>query len=324
VYFELHSLIGGVTFAYSIEVEWVLLEENSGIRIKLREELSTLVGPQRREQIFIREDKSITLADGRKVEVASGIPCIPALVSLLPQGSKTVKALAPLFGELQAIRYYTFEPPWESDSDSGFVSNRQFESWLSRKGGNVALGNSVLMRLIDMSVNNADKFDEVKSLLGRNGLDVAELIDVHKFRPGIRDEQEMYWSVWFRASGSTDLLAFSDLSSGTQRIVAIVSSLVYDSSSTMLIEHPEDGIHSALLMKLMGVLKANSDRSQIVVTSHSSTVFDAVEPHEIRLVSIENGSTKLRPLTDKEIAAAAEYLECDGNLSDFLTLVEDE
>ena len=38
-----------------------------------------------------------------------------------------------------------------------------------------------------------------------------------------------------------------ELSTGTQRIIRLIVSLIFDQSSVMLVEHPEDGIHGGLL-----------------------------------------------------------------------------
>ena len=62
----------------------------------------------------------------------------------------------------------------------------------------------------------------------------------------------------------------------------------------MLVEHPEDSIHQGLLRKLLGVLRTYSGQSQLILSSHSSVVFNTLDPRAIRLVTMEEGNTKVR------------------------------
>jgi predicted ATPase len=92
----------------------------------------------------------------------------------------------------------------------------------------------------------------------------------------------------------------------------------------MLLEHPEDGIHRAPLRKLIDLLQGYSDRSQLIVASHSAAVFNTVTPDVIRLVTIEQGTTKVRALTQREAHAAARFLDEEGSLADFIETVAED
>ena len=91
----------------------------------------------------------------------------------------------------------------------------------------------------------------------------------------------------------------------------------------MLIEHPEDEIHEGLLRKVIDLLKSHSDESQVILSSHSSAVFNSVDPTEVRLVTMDSGKTRARGLTPQEVAVAKKYLEEQGTFADFLETVEE-
>lgn len=121
-----------------------------------------------------------------------------------------------------------------------------------------------------------------------------------------------------------EYFGFENLSAGTQRVIRILVSLIFDQSAVMLLEHPEDGIHRGLLRKLIDVLQKYANQSQLIVSSHSSVVFDTLDPGTVRLVTMGEGNTKVRSLTPEELGVAGRFLEEDGSLSDFLETVEED
>ena len=92
----------------------------------------------------------------------------------------------------------------------------------------------------------------------------------------------------------------------------------------MLLEHPEDGIHRGLLGKLIDVLQTYSIQSQLIISSHSSVVFNMLHPGSVRLVTSWEGNTRVRPLTPDELTLAGRFLEEDGAFSDFLESVSED
>jgi hypothetical protein len=53
-------------------------------------------------------------------------------------------------------------------------------------------------------------------------------------------------------------------------------------------------------------------------------VFDILDPKAIRLVTMEDGATKVRALTSEELHAAGRFMEEDGSFSDFIDTVEED
>jgi predicted ATPase len=124
--------------------------------------------------------------------------------------------------------------------------------------------------------------------------------------------------------GGTGTYGFNQLSLGTRRPLHILVSLIVDRSTIMLVEHPEEGIHSGLVRKLAGLLRANADPAQIILSSHSADVLNALRPAELRLVTIRRGATEAHALTAQQAGAAARFIKEEGSLAEFLESVEEE
>jgi predicted ATPase len=120
------------------------------------------------------------------------------------------------------------------------------------------------------------------------------------------------------------MFGYSDLSIGTRRTLRLLVSLLFDRSSVMLIEHPEDAIHRGLLRKLVGLLETYSDTTQVIIASHSPVVFNCLRPDQVRLVAMRGGESLVRQLSPEELETAESFLENDGSLDDFLEAVQSE
>jgi predicted ATPase len=117
---------------------------------------------------------------------------------------------------------------------------------------------------------------------------------------------------------------FENLSLGTRRVVRILVSLLFDRSSVMLIEQPEDSLHQGLTQKLIGLIRNNAGDSQLILSSHSPALLNKLNPQEIRFVSLHEGWTRVRPLNKRELRVAKEFLNNEGPLYDFLEPIQDE
>ena len=306
---SLQVSLGRDVYDYSLEAKYQY-SAKPGSNIDIVEVLHHQNGDGARKQVFTTQEGKVLLDDGRTIIIGSSTPCMPALVSVMPPNSDTVRLIRPLLSTVEAIRYYPLSVEGEGDYRYPIVRHSDYSEWLARHSGTGSLGTAVVMRLLDMRLTREDQFNEVRDLLGPNGLGLVNDIHVEQHKPASQKEEDWWYSLRFQPSDDPALsVGFPDLSSGTQRLVGIVTSLIYDQSAVMLLEHPEDGIHRALLRKLIGLLQTYSDQSQLIIASHSAVVFNTVTPGAIRLVTLEHGATKLRALTQKELQVAARYLE---------------
>jgi len=119
-----------------------------------------------------------------------------------------------------------------------------------------------------------------------------------------------------------DRLSYSQLAEGTLRALALVFYLLDEDSELVLLEEPEVGIHRGLLMSLLELIRSESQRKQILISTHAESVLDAVQPENVFAVKRDaRGTTAVRALTagtaEKDLAALREYLSREGSLGEY-------
>ena len=138
---------------------------------------------------------------------------------------------------------------------------------------------------------------------------------------------------------NSEWLPFSALSSGTQRLFYIISEIMSpiqfylaeksekgyflnESYQTIVLEEPELGIHPDQLHKLLLFLREQSEKHQIIITTHSPQVLNMLKDDELDRITIceldEKKGTQFRKLKKAQIATAKKYMHEHGlYLSDY-------
>ena len=280
------------------------------------------------QQLFLRKDETVTVQGlPEALRIGATASCLSAIASLMPRDSRQLRVIRPLLRALRSVRYYGMDEDVRHDATS-IVEASDYSKWLARYMASGEPGQSILLRLLHLFLTDEGRFDEICSILGPNGLQLVDRIIVRPItEAGVGEKGDdgagLYYitfrpSVRGRGGPGGPRLDFRQLSSGTQRLIRIVLALLFDRPTIMLLEHPEDEIHRALLDKLIDMLRGYSDQTQIIIASHSSVVFNTLDPNMVRLVAIENGITQARALTREELQTAKRFLEEDGSLADFL------
>ena len=286
--------------------------------------------------ILSREGEKVSAADkhGEVIQIGANAPCLSAVKSLLPQDDPLLKTIQPVVGYLSSIHYYPLDELNLLSTQPGFgtqiIRHTDYAQWLQTK--NPGSTSSVLMRLIHMSQEMPEDFEQLKELLGENGLGILLDIKVETFTfpgaPGARkpeDKSDLIYFVQFFPNQSTgrEIRTYDQISFGTRRLLRVLASMLHDKSLLTLIEQPEDGIHPGLLHKLIPMLKTNADAGQVIMASHSPAIFNRLLPEEIRLVEMRQSATRVRALTNEEIEGAKQFMSAEGPLSDFIETIED-
>jgi len=202
--------------------------------------------------------------------------------------------LSPVLDTLRGLRVYSIVPDKLrelQDPDEGLE--------LLPDGSNAA---SVLRHL-----DPSDRDDLVEML----GHVVPGVVDVRVVGHGNKLTLEFKQ----RAARGRNTFEALQMSDGTLRLLGILLALYQrDTPGFLAIEEPEATIHVAALQALMDVFRARSDMSQIVVTTHSSEILDAIDPESIYLVTAEDGYSKLSTLAESSKLAVQEALFSPGEL----------
>ncbi|KXB29190.1 hypothetical protein AT959_18565 [Dechloromonas denitrificans] len=111
------------------------------------------------------------------------------------------------------------------------------------------------------------------------------------------------------ASGEAHLFDPSQISDGTLRILGILLALYQTPHpSLMIIEEPEQTVNPALLALLADAFREVSERTQLLITSHSPHLIDCFEPENIQVVAMQNGETRISPIRASQREAVKEHL----------------
>ena len=328
--------LGSLSYKYTIAFGLVNneLPEKKTIVVDLFEETVSVKGSSNSdwEQLVARKNEQVNIGGTEVLKIGFTTPCIPALASLLPSGHAINQRLNPLRDFLVGVRYYPLDETNELSSSShdagSLVSRAVYGAWSSRLKTNGDGGDSVIMRILHMHFERKEQFRELISLLGKEGLGLVENIDIITYnQPNDNDSLDsnsrVIYGVVFKPADASTTFDFSDLSVGTRRVLRILVSMLFDGSTVLLMEHPEDAVHANLMRRLIGLLKTYTDPLQFILASHSSDVFNKLSPDEIRLVTMNKGLTALRPLNAEESEAAMNFVKRDGSLADFLESIEE-
>ena len=95
------------------------------------------------------------------------------------------------------------------------------------------------------------------------------------------------------------------LSDGTLRYLCLLAILCHDNPPPLVcIEEPELGLHPDIMPTLAALLREASTRCQLIVTTHSDVLVDALteEPESVVVCEKHEGRTELRRLNQNDLA----------------------
>ncbi|MDB5353921.1 MAG: hypothetical protein JWN24_374 [Phycisphaerales bacterium] len=285
-------------------------------------------------QIVYRHGSAAAIT-GRAEILAIGeySPCLTAISTLLPATDQAVIDIKPARSFLSSVRYYPLNEPTEAGKEDRIVAESEYAKWVSAYE---STGNSddLLMRIIHMNQKRPDDFAAFEHFVGPKSLGLIDRIVVTKIAASQRTptapaEEQFYYLVRFSpgrgaTAGPPLSVGYNALSLGTRRVIRLLVSMLFDASSVMLLEQPEDSLHQGLTKKVIGILRTNALPTQLIFSSHSSALLDKLLPEEVRLVSLHDGFTVVRKLTEQEIKMARGFMNEEGTLYDFIETVRED
>jgi predicted ATPase len=117
-------------------------------------------------------------------------------------------------------------------------------------------------------------------------------------------------------------LSPSQLSEGTFKTLAVIFYLISDRSRLLLLEEPEVCVHHGLLNSILELIKTHARSKQIIFSTHSDFVLDAVAPNSVFLVTRDRArGTSVRSVpaafSKSEFRVLKDYLAEVGGLGEF-------
>ena len=108
-----------------------------------------------------------------------------------------------------------------------------------------------------------------------------------------------------------------NMSDGTLRALGLLTAVFQKPRpSVIVIEEPEATIHPGALGAVLDLIRHASRHMQVVVTTHSPELLDAswIEDRHLRIVSWQEGSTRVTPISDSSREALRQHLMGAGEL----------
>ncbi len=111
-------------------------------------------------------------------------------------------------------------------------------------------------------------------------------------------------TLFLEESGNREI-PVAGLSDGTLRYLCMLAILLHpEPPPLVVIEEPELGLHPDLLPTLVELLRSASERSQLIVTTHSDVMVDALTdtPESVVICEKHEGRTEMRRLDKEDLA----------------------
>jgi len=195
-------------------------------------------------------------------------------------GAITDSTLITLFNLREYIRGWRFYNSFHINHDKirRSVPTSQ-EPVLQEDAGNLS---SVLFNLM---TEHSDSFDELESVIKSAIPGFMNLTVKARGGPG---EVIAFWQ---EKNIDTDL-SLADLSDGTLRFIAWATLCVMPSPPTLIcIDEPDQGVHPRTLPILAGLFEKASQRTQIILATHSSYFLSQFELKNIAVMKKESGQS---------------------------------
>lgn len=135
------------------------------------------------------------------------------------------------------------------------------------------------------------------------GLEVVHLADRHtiRFRQMTRNGNREFYA--------------KQMSDGTLRALVILLAALRPSRSRLLvIEEPETAIHLGALRSLIEILSEKSDEIQLLITTHSADIVDALPVDALRVVWNEDGVSRASIVAEHTVSVVRDGLMTPGEL----------
>ena len=110
--------------------------------------------------------------------------------------------------------------------------------------------------------------------------------------------------IYLRERSLTESIPASRFSDGTFRWLCLLAVLLDPEPPALIcLEEPEIGLHPDIVVELAGLLRRASERTQLIVTTHSDTLVDALSdtPESVIVCEKLAGSTVLRRLDEGDL-----------------------
>lgn len=151
--------------------------------------------------------------------------------------------------------------------------------------------------------------------------------DVRKYLreiiPSLEDVEAVYThrktlTLSFRERGIRRSWPIEDVSDGTVQALAILTAMFDPRIDLIAVEEPENSVHPWIVRSLVRAAREASNQKQIILTTHSPVLIEALVPDELRVVYKRNGETTVRPVLSLDEGMKTMWESGEVSLFDYL------
>ncbi|MBN1225570.1 MAG: AAA family ATPase [Deltaproteobacteria bacterium] len=129
---------------------------------------------------------------------------------------------------------------------------------------------------------------------------VAPFFDDFILKPNKNEKVRMRW----KQKGSDYPFKPQHLSDGTLRFICLTTALLQPAPpSTIIIDEPELGLHPYAVEILAELIKAASQKTQVIISTQSAALVDYFDPKDIIVVSRKKGASVFKGLNKRELSS---------------------
>lgn len=149
-----------------------------------------------------------------------------------------------------------------------------------------ANGDETISALYNMQQRTPEAFEELKYALRVVFPDFQNLT-----LPGVATGK--ITALWWEGSGATQRKFYiSELSEGTVRFLWLCTVLLSEElPQVLVIDEPESSLHPAMLRVLVELLREASQRTLLIVATHSERLLSHLQPNEVLIADQEDGNS---------------------------------
>lgn len=127
---------------------------------------------------------------------------------------------------------------------------------------------------------------------------IAPFIDDFMLEPSYNGESII---LGWRENNSNYIFSADQMSDGTLRAIALVTLLLQPNPPALIcIDEPELGLHPFAINVISALLKSAAQKSQIIISTQSTSLVDLFELDDIIVVNRVKGASEFKRLTKKE------------------------
>jgi AAA15 family ATPase/GTPase len=214
--------------------------------------------------------------------------------------SDYVNEIAGVILDFSKIHYFRTQ----TMMDPALFLIKDFDLW-QQNPFNVSEDLQFSFELYHLFKNKPKQFEQFTSQLRK--LELIDNIQASEITAKDETGKNYYCMVWrFLVQGKA--FPFTALSQGARRLILMLFDIHTNKTALMLIQQLESGMHYALLMDYLQILKENTNEKKILFTSYSDHMFKELNPEQMIYLHNKNNVTHAKRLKSRHLGKLLDHM----------------